>query len=137
MNKLNCILLVDDDDTTNFVNELLLEDLKVTKEVCVTRNGEEALQMIGQECGENNCPQLVLLDINMPVMNGFEFLEAYNELDFSHKQSVVIVMLTTSMNPADVDRLQKLPIQGVVNKPLTKEKIQELLRQHFNQELPG
>lgn len=136
MNKLSSILLVDDDQTTNFVNQLLLEDLEVAQEVFVALNGREALLAIRQQCGEDNCPQLILLDINMPVMNGFEFLEAYKELEFAYKQSVVIVMLTTSMNPMDVDRLREMPVKGFLNKPLTEEKIQHMLRHHFNRDLP-
>jgi CheY-like chemotaxis protein len=137
MNKLTCILLVDDDETTNFVNQLLLEDLEVTQKVLLALNGREALEVVKRQCGEGSCPQLILLDINMPVMNGFEFLEAYQGLEFSQKQSVVILMLTTSMNPGDVERLREKPIWGVLNKPLTKEMVEDLLYQHFNRQLPG
>ncbi len=132
MNKLTSILLVDDDTTTNFVNQMLLEDLDVTEEVLIACNGKEALETIDQQCQKGNCPQLILLDINMPVMNGFEFLEAYKQLDLSYKQSVMIVMLTTSMNPADMDRLGKMPIRGVLNKPLTAETFKRILGETFS-----
>src|SRR5687768_12322476 len=102
MEKIKYTLLIDDDQTTNFVNQLLLEDLQVSQQVHVALNGKEALALINRQCEQGNCPELILLDINMPVMNGFEFLEAYGKLEFARKQSVVIVMLTTSMNPGDV-----------------------------------
>ncbi len=127
MNKLTSILLVDDDTTTNFVNQMLLEDLDVTEKVLIACNGKEALEIINQQCQKGKCPQLILLDINMPVMNGFEFLEAYKQLDLNYKQSVMIVMLTTSMNPADMDRLGKMPVKGILNKPLTAETFKTLL----------
>ena len=127
MDKINCILLVDDDETTNFVNQLMLEHMEVTDQVLVAYNGREALTLIQQQC----CPTLILLDINMPVMNGFEFIEAYDQLELPHKQSVVVVMLTTSLNPKDMERLKEMPIQGVLNKPLTKEMVRMMLRQHF------
>jgi CheY-like chemotaxis protein len=73
----------------------------------------------------------------MPVMNGFEFLETYKQMELACKQSVVIIMLTTSMNPVDVERLREMPVNGLLNKPLTEEKVRELLRQHFDKELPG
>ncbi|WP_224994232.1 response regulator [Cesiribacter sp. SM1] len=135
MNKLSCILLVDDDDTTNFINQLLLEDLQVTEQVLIATNGWEALQLIKLQWRDGDCPQLILLDLNMPEMDGLEFLKAYEELEFDQKQAVVIVVLTTSENPGDVERLQKSPIKGVINKPLTEKKVQDLLRLYFNEEI--
>lgn len=137
MDKLTCVLLVDDDTTTNFVNQMLLEDLAVTDKVIVAHNGRQALEMIKSQCDQGGCPELILLDINMPVMNGFEFLEAYGQLAFGHQQSVVIVALTTSMNPGDMDRLNTFSTQGYLNKPLTREMVDAILRQHFRRELPG
>ena len=136
MEKLSCILLVDDDETTNFANQMLLEDLAVTERVLVANNGRQALEMIQRQCGEGYCPALILLDINMPVMNGFEFLAAYERLDFEHKQLVVIVMLTTSLHPSDTHRLQEVPIQGFLNKPLTEQMVGDLLKEHFHRALP-
>jgi CheY-like chemotaxis protein len=131
MNKINSVVLVDDDTTTNYVNQLLLEDLGVTNQILIAHNGEEALELISGNCENGYCPQLILLDINMPVMNGFEFMEAYQRLDSKHKQSVVVVMLTTSLNPGDVKRLQEVPINGFLNKPLTEDKVKALFKQHF------
>lgn len=137
MNKIKRILLIDDDPITNFANQLLLEDLAVAEQVLVATNGQEALQRIRQLGAGGTCPELILLDINMPVMNGFEFLEAYEGFGSAQKQSVVILMLTTSMNPGDVQRLQQVHIQGFLNKPLTEEMVRDLLRQHFNRQLPA
>jgi CheY-like chemotaxis protein len=130
--KLSSILLVDDDKTTNFLNQLLLNDLGVAQQVLTAENGQEALRIIQEQCESNDCPTLILLDVNMPVMNGFEFLEAYQELSFSRKQSTIVIMLTTSLHPRDVKRLTGMPIQGFLNKPLTKAMIQELMQTHFS-----
>ena len=137
MNKLTTTLLVDDDETTNFVNQMLLEDMGVTEDVLVANNGQEALELVRQRCQEGLCPELILLDINMPVMNGFEFLKEYEQLSFPNKQSVVIVMLTTSLNPQDMDRLRDLPNEGFLNKPLNEKMVKELLREHFDKDLFG
>ncbi len=134
MPKLSCALLVDDDQTTNYLNQLLLKRLSVTDKLLVALNGAEALQQLqfhGQNASEEQ-PILVLLDVKMPVMNGFEFLEAYDQLPLPCKQAIIIVMLTTSLHPQDVSRLEKLPIAGFLNKPLTKEKVDDILRTHFN-----
>ncbi|GAA4381268.1 response regulator [Hymenobacter koreensis] len=137
MAKLPCILLVDDDPTTNYLNRLLLEGLQVAYQVLIAENGQDALRYLRQYGNDaSKCPALILLDINMPVLNGFEFLEAYNDLAFAGKPSVIIVMLTTSLNPRDINRLQHMPLKGFLNKPLTRQKVEALFQEHFNQELP-
>ena len=135
MQKLTSTLLVDDDETTNFVNEMLLKDMGVTEQILTAHNGQEALELILERCENNECPSLILLDINMPVMNGFEFLERYRKLDFPDKHTVVIGMLTTSLNPRDMDQLVGLPYDDFLSKPLTEAKVRSLLDQHFSLEL--
>jgi CheY-like chemotaxis protein len=134
MSKLSSILLVDDDKITNFLNQLLLNDLGVAEQVLAAENGQEALRIIQEQCEGSGCPGLILLDVNMPVMNGFEFLEAYEKMAFTRKQSIIVIMLTTSLHPRDVKRLNGMPIQGFLNKPLTKAMIQELVQKHFSAE---
>lgn len=139
MPKLSCVLLVDDDQTTNYLNQLLLKRLNVTDKLVVALNGAEALQQLQlhSENASEDQPILVLLDVKMPVMNGFEFLEAFDQLPQLQKQAIIIVMLTTSLHPQDVSRLEKLPIAGLLNKPLTKEKVDNIMRTHFNSQLPS
>jgi response regulator of citrate/malate metabolism len=131
MKKLSGILLIDDDVTTNFVNELLLDDLDVANNILVADSAKEGISIIQTQCNEKNCLELILLDINMPEMNGFEFLEVYKKLNFPKKEAVKIIMLTTSNNPKDIERLQNMPIVDFLNKPLNEEKVHELLMKHF------
>ena len=137
MQKLAAILLVDDDSTTNYLNQLLLEELAVADQLLVAKNGAEALHILTHVLPPADAagPVLVLLDVNMPVMNGIEFLEAYQQLPPDQRQAVV--MLTTSLHPRDLARIQALPIAGVVSKPLSEEKINAILREHFQRELPA
>jgi len=126
------VLLVDDDQTTNFLNKLLLTRLGVTEQVLLAANGEEALRILAQQCAElTSCPNLILLDMNMPVLNGLAFLEAYTQLPSPIQHTIVIVMLTTSLHPVDLAKAEQLPINGFLNKPLTEEKVAALLREHF------
>lgn len=137
MPKISCILLVDDDPTTNYLNRKLLTKLDVTDQVLVALNGQEALQMLAVACAESNasptCPTLIFLDINMPLMNGFAFLEAYQQLPLTKRQAIVIVMLTTSVHLQDMQRLETLPVAGFLNKPLNPAKVHEILEAHFSQ----
>lgn len=135
MEKLPAILLVDDDDTTNFLNEHLLSRLGVAQEVRVVTDGQQALELLTQPAPY--APSLLLLDVKMPVMDGIEFLEAYRQLPASQQAATVVVVLTTSMAAADLARINELPIAGLVSKPLSRDKVDTLLRLHFNRELPA
>ena len=138
MQKLTCVLLVDDDPTTNYLNQLLLKRLGVAEQVLVALNGKEALDLLHVHCQTPfaACPVLILLDVKMPVMDGFAFLEAYAQLPAAHRQAITTVMLTTSLHPRDVERVQQLNIGGFINKPLNREKVNEILKTHFGRQLP-
>jgi CheY-like chemotaxis protein len=134
MQKLSSVLLVDDDPTTNYLNRKLLERLAVTDTIEVAQDGQQALNLLLERCqhaAPMTSPALLLLDVKMPVMDGFEFLAAYEQLPPDCQRRVVIVVLTTSLHPQDVQRMEQLPIAGFLSKPLTQEKISQVLQEHF------
>jgi CheY-like chemotaxis protein len=133
-NKLNCILLVDDDEPTNFLNKMVLENVDCAETIKVADSGQDALSYLEQTApnGNPSSPDLIFLDINMPAMNGWEFLERYSSLERKHKANVVIVMLTTSLNPDDRAKASNIPdVSGFETKPLTPEKLQAILEKYF------
>ncbi|NVO32343.1 MULTISPECIES: response regulator [Hymenobacter] len=134
MAAISCALLVDDDNTTNYLNSKLLRRMAISDEVLVAVNGQQALDLLHAHCElstSSACPALILLDINMPLMNGFEFLRVYAQRPERENPTVVIIMLTTSLNPNDLEQMQGLPIQGYLTKPLTRDKINQVLQEHF------
>lgn len=135
MQKLPFILLVDDEPATNYVNERLLLQLGVADEVLSVISGEEALTLLYRDPPFE--PTLVLLDVNMPGLNGFEFVEAFQRLPALQQAATRIVLLTAGMASRDLLRLDELPITGLIIKPLTREKIDTLLQLHFQRQLPS
>ncbi|UOG77639.1 response regulator (plasmid) [Hymenobacter tibetensis] len=135
MKKIAKVLLVDDDSTATFLNEQLLRRLQVAEQLLVARNGVEALHALEQVCAEPAelvGPLLVLLDLHMPVMNGLEFLATYQQHPLAQQCPAVIVVLTSSQHPRDLERLHTLPIAvEVLTKPLTSEKVHAILQRHF------
>jgi len=128
--KLNCILLVDDDAEDNYFHQIVINDMNITERIEVALNGVEALNFLKKE--NQTHPDIIFLDINMPKMNGWEFLKAYKELKADQKAKVVIAMLTTSINPSDKERAEQFPdIIGFNSKPLTEEMISEILERYF------
>lgn len=130
--KLNCILLIDDDEATNVFHRLVIEEADCAEQVIAVQSGKAALEyLISEENGKHPQPDLIFLDINMPGMNGWEFLEAYEQLDATQKGKIMIVMLTTSLNPDDEQRARGYQtITDFKSKPLTVEMLHELIKAH-------
>ncbi len=137
---LKSILLIDDDEISNLFNKIFISKLDLEVEVDVVFNGAEAIEFLKSMVadGENLIlkPCLLLLDIRMPVMDGWEFLEAYdNLLDEETKNQIVIVMLTTSEDEGDTIRAMKNPyIKEIIKKPLSENKFDKLIKKFFIQE---
>jgi CheY-like chemotaxis protein len=114
------VLLVEDDEITNFLSETILSALGVTS-VFATLNGMEGLTYLTQDC-----PDLILLDIAMPVMDGFEFLE--EKLKTGACPTSKVAMLTSSIRKTDQDKASAFPeVIDYLEKPLSPEKVQKLL----------
>jgi CheY-like chemotaxis protein len=123
---LKAVLLVDDDHATNHYHEIMLSDWGVAENIYKVSNGQEALDFLKSETCEK--PSLIMLDINMPVMNGFEFLEEYEKLEEHEKVSYVVFMLTSSLHESDVDRAKDFnALNGYCEKPMTEEMMKTIL----------
>lgn len=136
MRLLNTVLLIDDDDTTNYLNQRLIKQLKIARNIQVATNGEEGIQYLKDHCLQPpdtaSCPELIFLDIKMPVMDGFEFLDAYYHLQPRATVPSVIIMLTSSASRLDLNRLQRYPtVVKFLNKPLTATHVTEIMTEFF------
>ncbi len=138
MEKLSGVLLIDDDDTTNFLNRRLLERLEVTDSIRTFVNGKQAFDYLYNISNNNYdpgnkdyfVPQLIFLDINMPVMDGFEMLDLYERLNDDFRKNIVMAVLTSSTHPQDTETSRKYAAE-YLTKPLSIEKVKNLLDKHF------
>lgn len=128
--KLDCILLVDDDSDDNYFHEIVIKKMNITNSIQVAQNGLEALEFLKKE--NQVIPELIFLDINMPKMNGWEFLEEYKHLDIKQKAKITIMMLSTSANPNDIRKAQEMEdVTGYKTKPLTVDMLNDILNKYF------
>lgn len=125
-------MLIDDDEITNFINESILRKLNVAREIKVVKNGLEGLKFITSWQEHNLCPDLILLDLHMPVMDGFEFMGSFNELEFENKEQVQIAVLTSSENPKDLELARELGIKHYFKKPFKEETLKAYFKNDFN-----
>ncbi|TGM96619.1 response regulator [Leptospira yasudae] len=131
--KLNCILLIDDNKDDNYFHERVIRKGNYADRIVTKQSGEDALAFLkNRNASSEQQPDLIFLDINMPGMNGWEFLEEYNTLPPEFQGKMIVVMLTTSDNADDREKAKRFGIlSGFKTKPLTESMLQEILKDHF------
>lgn len=123
------VLIVDDDPILIMVCGRLMKITGFSDEVVSAREGREALQVLEEVFANTpeKLPQVILLDINMPVMNGWEFLEDFKRLVARFPQEIPVYMLSSTIDQADFDKAKTYSvIKGFYCKPLTKENLEEI-----------
>jgi CheY-like chemotaxis protein len=131
MKKFNRILLIDDDATSNYISEKLIKRLNIACNTFSLKNGQEAIDFLEEnydlpiESPEDQ-NDLIFLDINMPVMDGLEFLEEFynnKKLKKEYLNAISIYMLTSSDSPLDKEKIKKYNVKGYISKPMTEDKL--------------
>ena len=123
-------MLIDDDADDNYFHQVILKKMDITDHIEVAESGPEALEYFKKE---NPVPDIIFLDINMPGMSGWDFLDEYKKLTAGERKTVIIVMLTTSISPADKEKAAQISeITSFQSKPMTKEMLKDILERHFS-----
>ncbi|WP_076606638.1 response regulator [Rufibacter radiotolerans] len=129
MKKIKSILLIEDDEITNFLNQTVIEETGLVDQIIVASNGMEGLAYLQSLSGPEAYPSLILLDINMPVLDGFSFLEEFNKLSVAKEAATRVVVLSTSTNASDINQMQALGIQRHLAKPLSEQDFREVVNE--------
>lgn len=123
------VFLIDDDLATNFINQKIIEGANCVKRITVFQSAIDALLYLKENKGK--FPDMILLDINMPKMNGWEFLEEYIQLPSSLRNEINLYILSTSKNSRDMDKASNIQeVKGYITKPLTTEKFIAVYNKH-------
>ncbi|WP_225000393.1 response regulator [Cesiribacter sp. SM1] len=137
MKSIHRVLVIDDDETSCIINKIFLKEMNITEEIECIEDANEALSLLIKVSEEGSFkekgPDLIFLDINMPKMDGFEFLERVRELEGRGalcKQK--IVMYTSSYHPRDIERAKQHGVLAYVIKPLTETKMKSILEAYNN-----
>ncbi len=136
--RLNSILLVDDDPVSIFLTSTYLEDLQICNHIQVAGNGVEAFEIITARCIQKtpvtpcDCPDLIILDIDMPLMNGFDFLEQCQRAGYFQQMGFKVIILTSSKDRRDKDRARQYPVADYLVKPVTESEWLTVLDREFD-----
>jgi len=124
------ILLIDDDEINNFISIKLIKKALSNAEISSCLNGKVAIEELieMQKISPDNLPDFILLDINMPIMNGWEFLDEYKRLNVDTTGKSKIFIISSSVFSNDISRAKSYPlVKNFISKPLSVEKIREML----------
>ncbi|MBL0882350.1 MAG: response regulator [Chitinophagaceae bacterium] len=123
------ILLVDDDDVTNFLSREMLSIYLPAPKIDMALNGQEAIDFLRSRADQpEQLPDIILLDINMPVMDGWEFLAEFEKLKRPAFEKIHIIMFTSSVYYEDIDKAKTYAIvKDIFSKPLDESKIKTIV----------
>lgn len=131
---INKVLCIDDDPITLVLCDMVIKKAGFAKEVLTAKNGKEGLALFSAHFAKNNAsprqdpPIVIFLDLNMPVMNGWDFLEDYQMKYADRLPDTKVVIVSSTVNPEDFSRANRYDlVVDFINKPLTTEGLQELM----------
>jgi len=126
--QINTVLIIDDDADWCYIAKIILQRAGIGKQILTAHNGQEGIKSLQTMVANGEkLPDVIFLDIKMPVMDGFEFLDAVirlSELDLSRTR---IFICSSSSHPKDKEKANLYPVAGFVSKPLTKEILRNIL----------
>jgi two-component system, CitB family, response regulator MalR len=131
----NNVMLVEDDDVTMMLCKINIRKTNFAQNLVCCENGLEAINYLKLESekleNERNIPDLILLDINMPVMNGWDFLEEFQKNLSSYFARTSIKILTSSIDPRDIEKSKSFPtVNEFISKPLNRDILISLLEKN-------
>lgn len=126
------VMLIDDNEIDNFINMKMIEGSGFASNVLVHTGSRSALELLNNYARTESLPEemkpgIIFLDINMPILDGFMFMEEFKKLKPAFRDKTKVIMLTSSINPNDAEKANKDPmIAGFINKPLTEKHLEKL-----------
>lgn len=126
--KLSRVMLVDDNDTDNFISKRIIELTNFSSEVIVKSSGKSALDYLEDNADDaDKLPEIIFLDINMPIVDGFVFLYEFEKFNDTVKNRCKVIILSSSDNKRDIDKIVNNDyVIKFITKPLTETALEEI-----------
>ena len=130
--KYPAVMLIDDNEIDNLINQKMIEAASIAENIYIHTGARSAIEFLKnveklEKAGHELLPSIIFLDIDMPLMDGFQFLDEFEKLSETTKTTSKVVMLTSSINPQDLNRSKKHKyVAEYINKPLSQESLSRL-----------
>lgn len=132
MNKINNICLIDDDMIFQYLAQKVITETNLVKEIDMFSNGLEAIKYLkSAQTNKNKLPDMILLDLFMPIMDGWGFLEEYVSIQAAMPKKIPIYIVSSSIDPADIQKSRMMnSVTDFIVKPMTRENFMYILQNH-------
>jgi CheY-like chemotaxis protein len=130
--KYQNVMLIDDNEIDNLINQKMVEAAAITQNIFTHSGAKSAIEFLRNaeklaKAAASLLPEVIFLDIDMPLMDGFQFLDQFDKLSAETKKYCRIVILTSSINPQDMNKAKSYPyVKKFLNKPLTQDALKSL-----------
>jgi CheY-like chemotaxis protein len=137
MRKVKHFLVIDDDPTARFIAGDAIEEAGLAEKIIYCHDGKEAISYVKENCfpttkdPNRQCPELILLYINMPVMDGYEFLEELASIEDLKHNNTSVILASSAAYPKEESKIEKFSILGYIEKPVKPEKLVELVSDKY------
>lgn len=131
--KLKSVLVIDDDAGARYLHQYLIKELEITENTVDFDDARKALEYLDEQWEKGQFPELILVDVHMPGMDGLDFLNNYKAKGYDQKTDAIVVVLTISVNPEELRQVWKTKFALYMPKPLNEEELREFVNMHFKQ----
>lgn len=136
MSKINTVLLIDDDEINNLICTKIIRKNEFAEHIVTCLGAKQALNYLQDALhGQKDAvlPELIFLDINMPAMNGWDFLQQYEQMEALQRNDIILIMLSSSMYIDDINRAKTYSsVSDYITKPLTAQHLQQIREKFFS-----
>lgn len=130
MKPLNNLFLIDDDDTFVFLTKRIIQSTNIANQIKVFSNGKDAIDFLYEVADKKDLlPEVIFLDLSMPILDGWGFLEEFVRLKPKLGKKITIYIVSSSVSPHDLERAKNISVvSDFIIKPLTREKLLEVIK---------
>jgi CheY-like chemotaxis protein len=130
MRPINQVIIVDDDEIVRFLGQKIIEKTNLVNHIKLFSNGLEAINFLKTNSKHPNLlPEIILLDLNMPIMSGFQFLEEFMKFEPPFEKKINIYIVSSSVSIEEINKIKSMgAVSGFISKPLTIENFEEIVK---------